>query len=149
MKRILLTILAITLCLMAFSGCENSDVKFNDFSDYKNDFEAIVDYVSDFSPHTINTIISSYTIDFYKGYIEIDSEHQSPESLNPSIKRVFDKGFTFIEVNADCMIFWYDNMSYGVLWTNAPVESLSRIRDELGSYQTLTDGWYEVGNLIN
>ena len=33
-----------------FSGCENSDVKFNDFSDYKNDFEAIVDYVSDF-PH--------------------------------------------------------------------------------------------------
>ena len=39
MKRILLTILAITLCLMAFSGCENADVKFNDFSDYKNDFE--------------------------------------------------------------------------------------------------------------
>ena len=62
MKRILLTILAMTLCLAFFSGCENSDVKFNDFSDYKNDFEAIVDYVSDFPPHTINTIISSHTL---------------------------------------------------------------------------------------
>ena len=63
MKRILLTILAMTLCLAFFSGCENSDVKFNAFSDYKNDFEAVVEYVSDFPPHTINTIISSYTID--------------------------------------------------------------------------------------
>ena len=38
------------------------------------------------------------------------------------------------------MIFWYDNMSYGVLWTNAPVESFKPIRDELGSYQKLLMG---------
>ena len=72
MKRTLLIILAIILCLTFFSGCANADVKFNDFSDYKNDFEAIVDYVSDFPPHTINTIISSYTIDLDKGFIKID-----------------------------------------------------------------------------
>ena len=145
MKRLWLTVLSL-ICGMSFiCGCgrNGTDCGFQDFVNYKDDFEAVVHYVIDFPPHTINTIISTYTIDLDQGIIEIDNEHRSPDSLNPSIKRIFDKGFTFIEVDEEYMIFWYDNMSYGVLWTKASAESLSRL-EELESYQELSDGWYEV-----
>ena len=145
MKRLCLTVLSLICCMSFICGCgrDNADYKFHDFSSYEDDFEAVVDYVIDFPPHTINTIISTYTIDLDRGFIEIDGEHRSSDSLNPSIKRIFDKGFTFIEVDEEYMIFWYDNMSYGVLWTKASAESLSRL-EELESYQELSDGWYEV-----
>ena len=73
--------------------------------------------------------------------------YQSDGSLTPSIEKILKKGFTYIEVNEDCMIFWEDNGFYGWLWSCDPVESLKRITESDRPYmksKKITHEWYEV-----
>ena len=65
----------------------------------------------------------------------------------PSIEKILEKGFTYIEVNKDCIIFWEDNGFYGWLWSDDPIEALKHITEGDRPYmkfQKITDEWYEV-----
>lgn len=84
-------------------------------------------------------------------YIKIDDAIQSDEALSPSIKKIREKGFTYIEVAQDYMIFWEDETGYyGVLWSDKPTEAISRIREDFRPHmksRKLSKEWYEVGAL--
>ncbi len=144
MKKIMSFVLTM-LCILNLVSCKKNAV-LNDFYDYEDDCMAIVQFVLGYD-YPINDIISSFTIDINDGYIKIDDSYQSAESLIPSIERIREKGFTYIEMNKDFLIFWEDNGFYGWLWSHDPVESLDRITEGDRPYmksQKITNEWYEV-----
>ena len=143
MKKMMALVLSLVF-VFGLIGCQKSTEP-NDFSDYEDACMAIVQFVLDY-PHEPNGI-SSYTLDMDEGYIKIDDTYQSDGPLTPSIEKILEKGFTYIEVNEDCMIFWEDNGFYGWLWSYNPVESLKRITESDRPYmksQKITHEWYEV-----
>jgi len=146
MKKLIALVFAL-VCLLGLAGCEKK-VEHDDFSDYKEDFMAVVQFVLGYDYNNIiSDRISSFTIDIDEGYIKIDDSYQSMDVLMHSIERIREKGFTYIEVNEDCMIFWEDNGFYGWLWSYEPVESLKRITESERPYmksQKITHEWYEV-----
>lgn len=81
--------------------------------------------------------------------IKIDDTFQSDEALTSSIKKIREKGFTYIEVAQDYMIFWEDETGYyGVLWSDKLAEAISSIREDSRPYmksRRLSKEWYEVG----
>ena len=143
MKKMIALVLSLVF-VFGLIGCQKSTEP-NDFSDYEDACMAIVQFVLDY-PHEPNGI-SSYTLDMDEGCIKIDDMYQSDGSLTPSIEKILKKGFTYIEVNEDCMIFWEDNGFYGWLWSCDPVESLKRITESDRPYmksKKITHKWYEV-----
>ena len=147
MKKLIALGLAL-VCVLGLASCEKK-VEHDVFSDYKEDFMAVVQFVLGYDYNNIiSDQISSFTIDIDEKYIKIDDSYQSTDVLMHSIEKIREKGFTYIEVNEDCMIFWEDNGFYGWLWSYEPVEALKRITEGERPYmksQKITDEWYEVG----
>ena len=135
-------------CILGLSGC-NTKADFDNFSDYEDDFDAVVQFVLEYV-HQRNAV-DTFIVDIGDDYIKIDDAFQSDETLSPSIKRIREKGFTYIEVAQDYMIFWEDETGYyGVLWAEKPTEAISSIREDSRPYmksRKLSKEWYEVGAL--
>ena len=147
MKKCIALLLMIT-CVFGLVGC-NTKADFEDFSDYKDDFEAVVQFVIEYAQQ--RNAIDTFILDIGDDYIKIDDAFQSDEMLSPSIKKIREKGFTYIEVSQDYMIFWEDETGYyGVLWSNKPTEVISHIREDSRPYmksRKLSKEFYEVGAL--
>lgn len=147
MKKLISFVLAL-FCILGLSGC-NTKVDFDDFSDYEDDFETVVQFVLEYV-HQRNAV-GPFTVDIGDGYIKIDEAFQSDETLSPSIKKIREKGFTYIEVARDYMIFWEDETGYyGILRSDKPTEAISNIREDSRPYmksRKLSKDWYEVGAL--
>ena len=147
MKKII-ALLLMLVCVSGLAGC-NTKADFDNFSDYEDDFDAVVQFVLEYA-HQRNDV-DTFTVDIGDDYIKIDDAFQSDESLSPSIKRIREKGFTYIEVAQDYMIFWEDETGYyGVLWSDKPTEAISGIRETSRPYmksRKLSTEWYEVGAL--
>ena len=147
MKKLISFVLAL-FCISGLSGC-NTKADFDNFSDYEDDFDAVVQFVLEYA-HQRNDV-DTFTVDIGDDYIKIDDAFQSDESLSPSIKRIREKGFTYIEVAQDYMIFWEDETGYyGVLWSDSPTKAISSIREDSRPYmksRKLSKEWYEVGAL--
>lgn len=145
MKRLISFVLAL-FCVLGLVGC-NTKPDFDDFSDYEDDFEAVVQFVLEYVQQ--RNSVDTFTVNIGDDYIKIDDAFQSDESLSPSIKRIREKGFTYIEVAQDYMIFWEDETGYyGVLWSDKPTEAISGIRETSRPYmksRKLSTEWYEVG----
>ena len=143
--KVLLLMLA---CVLGFVGC-NIKADFDNFSDYEDVFDAVVQFVLEYA-HQRNDV-DTFTVDIGDDYIKIDDAIQSDEALSPSIKKIREKGFTYIEVAQDYMIFWEDETGYyGVLWSDKPTEAISSIREDSRPYmksRKLSKEWYEVGAL--
>ena len=147
MKKIIVLLLISTfVCVLA--GC-NMKADFDNFSDYVDDFDAVVQFVLEYV-HQRNAV-ATFTVDIGDDYIKIDDTFQSDEALSPTIKKIREKGFTYIEVAQDYMIFWEDETGYyGVLWSDKPTEAISGIRETSRPYmksRELSKEWYEVGAL--
>lgn len=147
MKK-LVGLLLILAYVLGMAGC-NTKADFDDFSDCEADFDAVVQFVLEYV-HQRNAV-DTFTVNISDDYIKIDDAFQSDESLNSSIKKIREKGFTYIEVAQDYMIFWEDETGYyGVLWSNKPTEAISNIREDSRPYmksKKLSEEWYEVGAL--
>lgn len=147
MKKLISFVLAL-FCILGLSGC-NTKADFEDFPDYKDDFEAVVQFILEYVQQ--RNSVDTFTVNIGDGYIKIDDAFQSDEALSPSIKKIREKGFTYIEVAQDYMIFWEDETGYyGVLWSNKPTGAISNIREDSRPYmksRKLSKEWYEVGAL--
>lgn len=147
MKKIIVLLLISTF-VCALAGC-NTKADFDNFSDYEDDFDAVVQFVLEYV-HQRNAV-DTFTVDIGDDYIKIDDTFQSDEALSPTIKKIREKGFTYIEVAQDYMIFWEDETGYyGVLWSDKPTEAISGIRETSRPYmksRELSKEWYEVGAL--
>ena len=147
MKKLISFVLAL-FCILGLSGC-NTKADFDNFSDYEDDFDAVVQFVLEYA-HQRNAV-DTFTVNIGDDHIKIDDAFQSDEALSPSIKKIREKGFTYIEVAQDYMIFWEDETGYyGVLWSDKPTEAISRIREDFRPHmksRTLSKEGYEVGAL--
>ena len=147
MKKII-ALLLMLVCVSGLAGC-NTKADFDNFSDHEDDFDAVVQFVLEYA-HQRNAV-DTFTVNIGDDYIKIDDAFQSDEALSPSIKNIREKGFTYIEVAQDYMIFWEDETgSYGVLWAEKPPEAISSIREDSRPYmksRKLSKEWYEVGAL--
>lgn len=147
MKKLISFVLAL-FCILGLSGC-NTKADFDNFSDYEDDFDAVVQFVLEYV-HQRNSV-DAFTVDIGDDNIKIDDTFQSDEALSPSIKKIREKGFTYIEVAQDYMIFWEDETGYyGVLWAEKPTEEINSIREDSRPYmksRKLSKEWYEVGAL--
>ena len=147
MKKLMSFVLTL-FCVLGLAGC-NIKPDFDNFSDYEDDFEAVVQFVLEYvhQRNAVDTLI----VDIGDDYIKIDDAFQSDETLSPSIKKIREKGFTYIEVAQDYMIFWEDETGYyGVLWSDKPTEAISNIREDSRPYmksRKLSKEFYEVGAL--
>ena len=147
MKKII-ALLLMLVCVSGLAGC-NTKADFDNFSDHEDDFDAVVQFVLEYA-HQRNAV-DTFTVNIGDYYIKIDDAFQSDEALSPSIKNIREKGFTYIEVAQDYMIFWEDETGYyGVLWAEKPTEAISSIREDSRPYmksRKLSKEWYEVGAL--
>ena len=147
MKKLISFVLAL-FCISGLSGC-NTKADFDNFSDYEDDFDAVVQFVLEYV-HQRNSV-DAFTVDIGDDNIKIDDTFQSDEALTSSIKKIREKGFTYIEVAQDYMIFWEDETGYyGVLWAEKPTEEINSIREDSRPYmksRKLSTEWYEVGAL--
>ena len=147
MKKII-ALLLMLVCVSGLAGC-NTKADFDNFSDYEDDFDAVVQFVLEYA-HQRNAV-DTFTVNIGDDYIKIDDVFQSDEALSPSIKKIREKGFTYIEVAQDYMIFWEDETGYyGVLWSDKPTEAISSIREDFRPHmksRKLSKEWYEVGAL--
>ena len=147
MKKII-ALLLMLVCVFGLAGC-NTKADFDNFSDYEDDFDAVIQFVLEYV-HQRNSV-DAFTVDIGDDNIKIDDTFQSDEALTSSIKKIREKGFTYIEVAQDYMIFWEDETGYyGVLWSNKPTEAISNIREDSRPYmksRKLSKEWYEVGAL--
>ena len=147
MKKII-ALLLMLVCVSGLAGC-NTKADFDNFSDYEDDFDAVVQFVLEYA-HQRNAV-DTFTVNIGDDYIKIDDAFQSDEALSPSIKKIREKGFTYIEVAQDYMIFWEDETGYyGVLWSDKPTEAISSIREDFRPHmksRKLSKEWYEVGAL--
>ena len=147
MKKII-ALLLMLVCVSGLAGC-NTKADFDNFSDYGDDFDAVVQFVLEYA-HQRNAV-DTFTVNIGDDYIKIDDAFQSDEALSPSIKKIREKGFTYIEVAQDYMIFWEDETGYyGVLWSDKPTEAISSIREDFRPHmksRKLSKEWYEVGAL--
>ena len=75
------------------------------------------------------------------------------QSDDDSVKAIYDKGFTYIEINDDCIIFWEDETGYyGVLWSANPQNAIDQKKEDARPYMNmkfkkLSNEWYEIGAL--
>lgn len=147
MKKII-ALLLMLVCVSGLAGC-NTKADFDNFSDYEDDFDAVVQFVLEYA-HQRNAV-DTFTVNIGDDHIKIDDAFQSDEALSPSIKKIREKGFTYIEVAQDYMIFWEDETGYyGVLWSDKPTEAISSIREDFRPHmksRKLSKEWYEVGAL--
>lgn len=146
MKKAISFVLAL-FCIFGLSGC-NTKADFDDFSDYEDDFEAVVQFV--LASVRQRNSVDTFTVDIGDGSIKIDEVFQSDETLSPSIKKIREKGFTYMEVAQDYIIFWENETGYyGVLWSDNPTEAIRGRKDSHPYMKSrkLSKEWYEVGAL--
>ena len=131
-------------CLLGFLGCQK-DAESHSFLDYEKDCEAVLQFVRGYFGEL--STLPAYTLDMDEGYIIIDHTYQSDDSLAPSIAKLLKKGFTYMEVNPEFIIFWEDNGFYGWLFSDDAEAALKRITEKDRPYmqsRKITDQWYEV-----
>ena len=117
MKKTVALVLSL-VCIFGLIGCKNAN-EHSDFCDYEDNCNEVVQFVLGYDvSNIINDTISAFTIDINEGYIKIDDSYQSTDNLTNSIDRLREKGFTYIEVTKNYLIFWEDNGHYGWLCRN-------------------------------
>lgn len=137
------------ICIVSMSGCQLTQPEFEDFKEYQEDFVSVKDFIIDFN-FTRNDA-SPLIVDINSQFLTIAGDEISDSSIEEAVKTIYDKGFTYIEINDDCIIFWEDETGYyGVLWSASPKDAINRIKSESRPQmksQKLSDEWYEVGAL--
>lgn len=144
--RKMIALILVMICASSLGGC-NRKADFEDFAEYENDFNSVVQFVLEyqFQGNDVSTLILDTN-----GYIKMGDAPISDDTLTSAVKRIREKGFTSIDVGEDYMIFWEDETGYyGVLWSDNPAEAINRATKSHPYMKSreLAKEWYEVGAL--
>lgn len=148
MKRIIAFLLVVVF-VAGTAGCRLNQPDFENFHEYEDDFVLVKDFIieSNFSRNDASPLI----VDINSQFLTIDGDEISDHSIEDAVKAIYDKGFTYIEIHDDCVMFWEDETGYyGVLWSLNPKESINSIINDSRPYmksRKLAKEWYEVGAL--
>ena len=148
MKKLIALALAL-VCVFVLVGCHSTQLYFEDFQTYEDDFACVKNFLVDYRISCNDS--SRLIVDIGSQFLSIKGTDISDGSIEDSVKAIYDKGFTYIEIDDDYIVFWEDETGYyGVLWSADPKESIDRIKKDSRSYllsKKLSDEWYEIGAL--
>lgn len=153
MKK-MLSLLLIAFLLIHLTGCHLHKPTFEDFSEYLDSFIVVRDYILANLPTLGNDNSSSdylLTVRLNDEILSISSNKPANGSeLLAAVKELNEKGFSFVNVELDYMIFWEDETRYyGVLWSSNPKSAINAINEPHMNVKSrkLEKEWYEVGAL--
>ena len=150
MKRIIVFLLTIVF-LVSITGCGLIQPDFENFREYEDDFVTVKNFLVDYNFARNDT--SRLIVDIGSQFLSINGTDISDNSIEDSVKAIYDKGFTYIEVDKDYIIFWEDETGYyGVLWSSNPQNAVRQKKEDARPYMNmkskkLSNEWYEIGAL--
>ena len=150
MKKLIALILMLT-CLLSMVGCQLNQPDFENFQEYEADFNIIKNFLVDFNLNRNDA--TPLIVDLDSQFLTIAGDEISDSTIEDSVKAIYDKGFTYIEINEDCIIFWEDETGYyGVLWSANPQNAIDQKKEDARPYMNmkfkkLSNEWYEIGAL--
>ena len=150
MKKIVALVLAI-ICALGIAGCQLNKPDFEDFQEYEDDFVMVKNFLVDYN--IAHNEGSQLIVDIGSQFLSINGTDISDSSIEDAVKAIHDKGFTYIEVDIDYIIFWEDETGYyGVLWSSNPTKAISQKEEDARPYMNmkskkLSNEWYEIGAL--
>lgn len=148
MKRVC-SILLCVFMIVSFSACSNQHIDFKDFSEYKSELEEVCGFLRSYYAKNGN----SDKITFYisDGKMLKNDFTEVGEELCHQIGTIDSKGFDFVWVEEESIIFWEDETKYyGVLFAEKPRVVISSMRREWYpnmQAKRLNKNWYEIGVL--
>lgn len=143
-KRIALCLAVV--CVLVLSGCHFNNPTFQDFDEYSDAFTTVRDFILDCG-------VSAPSIVYLNDDILTISDNKptNETTLLTAVQKLQDKGFSYVWVRDDHLIFWEDETKYyGVLWSLNPKKSIREIKEDWYSNmksRKLTNEWYEIGAL--
>ena len=148
MKKLIALILMLT-CFLSMIGCQLNQPDFENFQEFEADFNIINNFLVDFNLNRNDA--TPLIVDLNSQFLTIAGDEISDSTIEDSVKAIYDKGFTYIEINEDCIIFWEDETGYyGVLWSANPKDTINQMVKSARPYlksRKLANEWYEVGAL--
>lgn len=148
MKKFIALVLAL-VCVLGMTGCQLNKPDFEDFQEYEDDFVAVKNFLVDYNRSRNDT--SLLIVDIGSQFLSVKGTDISDSAIEDSVKAIRDKGFTYIEIDDDYVIFWEDETGYyGVLWSTNPKDCIKQMSKSTCPYlksRKLTNEWYEIGAL--
>lgn len=150
MKKLIALVLTL-VCALGITGCQLNKPDFEDFQEYEDDFVLVKNFLVDYN--IARDDASRLIVDIGSQFLSINGTDISDSSIEDSVKAIYDKGFTYIEMDNDYIIFWEDETGYyGVLWSSNPKKAISQKIEDARPYmnmksQKLLNEWYEIGAL--
>lgn len=150
MKKVIALFLTLVFVL-GMTGCQLHQPNFKDFQEYESDFILVKNFLMDYNFDSNDE--APLIVDLNDRFLTINGEEISDSSIEDSVKAIYDKGFTYIEINDDCIIFWEDETGYyGVLWSANPQNAIDQKKEDARPYMNmkfkkLSNEWYEIGAL--
>lgn len=151
MKKLVAWVLAIVCAFGGMVGYQWSKPDFKDFQEYKDDFVQVKNFLVDYNSARNDT--SRLRVDIGNQFLSINGTDISDSSIENSVKAIRDKGFTYIELKDDYIVFWEDETGYyGVLWSLNPQKAVRQQKETARPYMNmkskkLSSEWYEIGAL--
>ncbi len=150
MKKLGALVLAL-VCVLGLAGCQFIQPNFDDFQEYEGDFDIVKNFLVDF--YTTRNDTARLIVDINSQFLTVDGDEISDSAIEDSVKAIYDKGFTYIEINEDFIIFWENETGYyGVLWSANPKNAIKQVVKSARPYMNmksrkLSNEWYEIGAL--
>ena len=148
MKKIVALFL-ILASLLSVTSCRLNQPDFDNFQEYEDDFNAVKNFLLDFN--ITRNDAAPLIVDLNSQFLTVAGYEISDSTIEDSVKAIYDKGFSYVEIDEDYMIFWEDETGYyGVLWSSNPQKSIRNIVKTSRPYmksRKLAKEWYEVGAL--
>lgn len=151
MKKLVAWVLAIVCAFGGMVSYQWSKPDFKDFQEYKDDFVQVKNFLVDYNFARNDT--SRLRVDIGNQFLSINGTDISDSSIENSVKAIRDKGFTYIELKDDYIVFWEDETGYyGVLWSSNPQKAVRQQKEAARPYMNmkskkLSSEWYEIGAL--
>ena len=151
MKKLIAVTLALVCAFVGMVSYRWSKPNFKDFQEYKDDFVRVKNFLVDYNSARNDT--SRLRVGIGSQFLSINVTDISDSSIEDSVKAIHDKGFTYIAIENDYIIFWEDETGYyGVLWSSNPQKAVRQQKEAARPYMNmkskkLSSEWYEIGAL--
>ena len=120
---------------------------FEDFAEYEESFKIVRDYLLD--ADTARNDGAPYRILLNEDILTAsDVQPDDSVALLEAVRVLSEKGFDYVRIEANYMIFWEDETGYyGVLYSHDPKAAIKDIKKKNSGMKSIkiTNEWYEVG----
>ena len=150
MKRTIIFLLVISF-MVGMAGCRLLQPDFENFQEYEDDFVVVKNFLLDY--RLTHNDSSRFIVDIGSQFLSVNGTEISDSSIADSVKALHNKGFAYIEMDHDYVIFWEDETGYyGVLWSSNPQKAIRQKKEDARPYmrmksKKIAKEWYEIGAL--